>query len=211
MDSVEELSPGLRLVTFTGEPLSGTPWTPGCAVGIRVGRRVTRHYTVAEVAGGGSRLGIVFQLHRGDGPGTRWARSLAAGDRVALLGPRRLSRCRRGLAYFLVGDASAVGLFQSLAESVPASAEVCGVIEVPAEDLDGASLLVPGVTVVASAGRPGEALLARLREERVPVGAVAHLAGHVRTVRRARRYLRGRRGPGLPRAEVVTRAFWTGR
>ncbi|GAA0992944.1 hypothetical protein GCM10009555_082800 [Acrocarpospora macrocephala] len=203
---VEVLSAGLVRVRFAGEALRGRAWQPGCEIEFRVGERELRHYTPAAFDGVAGWIDVVFQLY-GAGPGSHWARGLTVGDETLVLGPGGKSWVRDGATHFMAGDASALGLFEALTVGLGPDAKVSGVVEVSPEDAEAARALLPRLEVVAEGERPGEAMLAWVRELAVERPDAAYVAGHARSVQEARGLLCAER-VGMRRKDVVTKPYW---
>lgn len=202
--AVEDLTPGLRRVTFAVPALRGRSWTPGQEIEVRVAERDFRHYTPIGFDPDTGALAVVFALHSG-GPGTAWARELATGDRTAVMGPAGGLRRRGGQRELFLGDATALGLFASL---LPSAGEAFGAVEVPAPDGAGAAALVPGLDVLPARAEPGAALDRWLGDR---IGVVpdaaqrACLVGHAQSIQRHRAALRA---AGLARGAVTVKPYW---
>lgn len=202
--SLDEPAPGLRRVGFEVPALRDKPWTRGQEIEFRVSERGFRHYTMCAVDPGSGLLEVLFAL-AADGPGTRWARGLALGDPVAVMGPGGGVRRQAGERELFLGDSTALGLFHALA---PTAAEATGAVEVPADTVPAARALLPGLDVLTEGAEPGEALLGWLGALDAPPPR-ACLAGHAGTLQDLRRLLRER---GLGRSAIATKAYWaTGR
>jgi NADPH-dependent ferric siderophore reductase len=104
------------------------------------------------------------------------------------------------------GDATTVGLWSSMIRRPSGRARVCGVVEVPAQDVPLVRDLLPGVQVVAQSPQPGEALLSWLNT--APPEKVTHsyLSGHGQTIQRARNVVRTRYD--LHRSAIYTQPYW---
>lgn len=212
--TVTDLSPTLRRVRLDVPAFVGRPWVRGQEVEFRVAPRELRHYTLAQVDERSGVVEILFALHA-DGPGTSWARALAAGARVEVLGPGGGVRRRAGERELFLGDATALGLFSAL---IPTAGSARGAVEVPAGDVAAATALVPELDVVVAGAEPGTALRAWLHEQHPPVATAgggaglperACLAGHGRTIQALRSRLRLL---GVSRSACVTKLHWeTGR
>jgi ferric-chelate reductase (NADPH) len=141
VSEVIDLNGHFRLIELRRESLKHKSWIPGQKVQFHLGNFVTRTYTptVWDADTGSARF-LVF-LH-GNGPGSRWAKSLRIGDLCHLFGPRdslNLSDLRGPVVFF--GDETSVGVAeapQSTREessqyryvfevsSIPEAAEVLG-------------------------------------------------------------------------------------
>lgn len=87
--AVESLSPRMRRITLSAPEIATRDWPLASDIAIVLtgedGREVRRRYTVRSVAG--ERLVVDALLH-GHGPGSSWAATVAAGDRIGFFGPR---------------------------------------------------------------------------------------------------------------------------
>jgi NADPH-dependent ferric siderophore reductase len=212
--SVTDLSPALRRVRLEVPALAGRPWVRGQEVEFRVAPRELRHYTLANVDEVSGVVEILFALHA-TGPGTEWARALTAGEHVEVLGPGGGLRRKGGASELFLGDATALGLFTAI---MPTAAAAEGAVEVPADELEAAAALLPGLDVVPAGAEPGAALRAWLHEHHPAVVTGgdaaglprrATLAGHGRTIQALRSRIRLL---GMPRSLCVTKLHWeTGR
>jgi alkanesulfonate monooxygenase SsuD/methylene tetrahydromethanopterin reductase-like flavin-dependent oxidoreductase (luciferase family) len=151
--AIEQLSPGLRRISFHTPDLIGRRWPPGQEIEFRVTDREFRHYTAFAVDTGAGTYDVVF-TGTATGPGTHWAWNLRPGDGVGVMGPG--GGVRRGRRELLLGDATTLGLFAALLTDAQT---ITGAVEVPAADRDAASAIVPGLAVVPAGDRPGAALL----------------------------------------------------
>lgn len=117
-----------------------------------------RTYTVRELRGSGTDTRVVVDvvLHPGEcGPGSRWAASARAGDRVMLLGPRKgyvfggIEFEPAGASRILIaGDETALPAVAGILAGLPLDAAGTAYVEVP-EDADRQELVgPPGMRVV---------------------------------------------------------------
>ena len=91
---------------------SVTSWTPGDKIQVRIaGEGLTvRTYTPVRWKNTTGDTTILVYLH-GGGPGSGWARDVAAGDTVQVVGPRRsIDLTKFTSAPIFVGDETSVGL-----------------------------------------------------------------------------------------------------
>lgn len=108
---VEALSQHFRLITVAGQALQGIDWTPGQKIQIFTGGLAKpRTYTPIDwdKAAGVTRL---LAWSHGQGPGSRWADTVAVGDSCPLVGPRQsldLGGPWNGVVLF--GDETSLGL-----------------------------------------------------------------------------------------------------
>jgi NADPH-dependent ferric siderophore reductase len=119
-----------------------------------------RTYTVRDVlgSGGDTRLVVDFVLHEEEsraGPGSSWAATARAGDRLVLLAPRR-GEAWGGIEFdpgtaaslLLAGDETAVPAMSAILGLLPPDARGAAFLEVPVADDVQALAQPPGVEVV---------------------------------------------------------------
>ncbi|HWN27690.1 MAG TPA: siderophore-interacting protein [Actinomycetospora sp.] len=207
--AVEDLSPGLVRVSFSGDAWRGRDWVRGQEVEFRVAGRDFRHYTPAEVDPVAGRFDVVFVRHT-EGPGTAWVAGLAPGQEVGAMGPGGGIRREPDRRELFLGDATTLGLFAAL---VPTAGDARGAVEVAAEDLGAAARLAPTLDIVVAGREPGAALATwldahlyavRTGDEAPPERAC--LAGHTGTITALRRRVRVEFG--LARSAVSAKAHW---
>ncbi|MRW90862.1 siderophore-interacting protein [Duganella sp. FT80W] len=152
---VEDIGSNFRLVTLAGDDLCGVDWTPGDKIQVSLAGWVRRTYTPIDWDAVDGRTRILIYLH-GDAPGTRWARTLRAGDNCAFFGPRKSVRLAPSASpVILSGDETALGLAAALASQaslhmlceVSARADVMAVID--RLQLEQVQLVGPGESAAA--------------------------------------------------------------
>lgn len=115
---VETLSPHFRLADLEGEALRNVAWTAGQKVQLAMGSGLSaRTYTPMSWDADSGRTRLLTFAH-GDGPGSRWASGLRAGDTCQFFGPRRsldLSGLQSPVVLF--GDETSFGLAAALRDS----------------------------------------------------------------------------------------------
>lgn len=117
--AVETLSPHFRLVDLEGDALKDVAWAVGQKVQMAMGSGLTaRTYTPMswDADRGATRI---LTFSHGEGPGSRWASGLRAGDTCQFFGPRR-SLDLSGLEktpVVLFGDETSFGLGVALRDS----------------------------------------------------------------------------------------------
>ncbi|MET7400471.1 siderophore-interacting protein [Dactylosporangium sp. NPDC005572] len=156
--AVDQHSAALRTVTFAGPALRGLRDAPGQEIEFRVGPRELRHYTAARYDPAAGELDVVFHT-AADGPGARWAAALTTGAETSVLGPGGGLRWQPGRDTLLLGDATAIGLFQAFsaasAASPAASASTPASTSIAASSASAAPS--PTAASSAAAGSPGSA------------------------------------------------------
>lgn len=102
--SVEVVSDHFRLIALQSPSFKKSPWQPGEKIQINVGEWNVRTYTPLSIDADKSELKILAYIH-GNGPGSRWASQVKAGDACQFLGPRAsLSLMPDSPSIFLFGD-----------------------------------------------------------------------------------------------------------
>ncbi|MFI0444548.1 siderophore-interacting protein [Actinomadura sp. 6N118] len=211
---IEDLSPWFRRVHLAGEGLRGHPWAPCQVTTFRVTPTEFRRYTPDAFDAETGRMSLLFYRHSTGArnvlpPGEAWLDGLTVGDRVNPIGleATRSFRARAVPGTVLMcGDATTVGLWDSMIRWLGDGARVCGVVEVPAHDVPLVQGLLPDVEVVAQTERHGESLLTWLDGSPRQEVAHAYLAGHGQTIQQARTLLRARYG--LHRSDISTQPYW---
>ncbi|WP_157977272.1 siderophore-interacting protein [Taibaiella helva] len=116
VDTVSLPDEGLKQVRFKGNfSKSNISFVPGQKIEFRVSDTDYRHYTPAYFNKEEGICDVLFYLHD-QGPGSRWAAALKAGDETKLMGPGGRMRLDRQAAMHVVyGDETSLGLFQGMA------------------------------------------------------------------------------------------------
>ncbi|MGQ3026818.1 MAG: siderophore-interacting protein [Ferrovibrionaceae bacterium] len=201
---IETPSPRFRIVELQGEALRDVGWMPGQKVQIAIGSGLTsRTYTPMswDEAAGSTRL-LAF-LH-GDGPGSRWAAGLRAGDGCHLFGPRRsLDLTAPGAPLVLFGDETSFGLAASLRRDATLLFE--------AGDTGEAHAILAGIGIghAMVLGRTvGDAHLLTMEAEiarHAATGAHFALTGKASSIQRLIRCLRS---AGVGSSRISSKAYW---
>ena len=129
------LTPHMQRLELTAPELNEFSYAPGQDVMLLVaadGRKpVRRRYTIRQLDRSALRLTIDVVRH-GDGPGERWVRSAAPGDRIEGIGPRgKVVPSPEADWHLFMGDESAMPAILAMTESLPGDAEATLVLEVP--------------------------------------------------------------------------------
>ncbi|MGE0796643.1 MAG: siderophore-interacting protein [Acidimicrobiia bacterium] len=181
--AIEDLSPSMRLVRFTGPGLDGFTYRPGQDLMITFpGDAPTRRrYTIRRADPGRGTVDIGFALH-GTGPATRWVEAAGPGDRLEALGPRgNVVVDEQADWHLFVGDDSAVPAVLAMIEDLAPGTTAVAFLEVdgPADEQD---FVAPaGATVDVrwlhrSGEQPGRTTLLR---DAVAAHPLAEGPGHV--------------------------------
>ena len=170
VSEIQDLSPRLRRVRFTGEELLGLAWTAGQKVKIK-GPDFFRSYTPSAFDAQEGWMDVIIFLH-GSGPASQWAAQAKAGDLVEFTGPSKSMDGPEGIpdwALFL-GDESTIGLAVALIRALPDGVNVLGAIQLDA--VDAGAVLASGLSLVevTRSGEHGDALIGWLQQTVLPDG-----------------------------------------
>jgi NADPH-dependent ferric siderophore reductase len=209
------LTPHMHRITLTAPQLAGFACQPGQDVMLLVAadgaRPVRRRYTIRALDPASRQLTIDVVLH-GDGPGERWVRSAAPGDRIEGIGPRgKITVSPAADWHLLMGDESALPAIFAMTESLPGDSVATLIIEITGPE-DEQDLSSPARTRLSwlhrgggPAGQPGP-LTAEAAEVELPPGrGQAYLFGEASVVLALREVLERR---GLPPGQVSPKAYW---
>lgn len=222
---IEDLTPQMRRVQLHGPRLRGLKWTPGQHVRLQVAgllesvlrlhaHDALRTYSIYDVNADAGTLDIVMMDHDGDPkvltPCRLWARAATTGDPVSFTRPQGNLVINHDAAYHLfAGEETASVAFAAMLRSLPATAEVHGVVE-GATAADHIPLARPLTHVErGDASAANSVVLAEaLRALPLPDHpGVAYLAGEARTIQSLRKILVTERG--WDRRNIRTKPFWT--
>jgi NADPH-dependent ferric siderophore reductase len=213
--STTRISPHMQRIELTAAELDGFGYAPGQDVMVLVaaeGRRpLRRRYTIRHLDRATRILTIDVVLH-GDGPGERWVRLAAPGDRIEGIGPRgKIFPDPAADWHLFVGDEAAMPAILAMTESLPGDADATLVLEIPDAD-DEQEVVAAARTRVSwlhRLGRPAgdpAALVAEAAEVELPPGqGHAYLLGEARVVLAMREALASR---GLASEQMSPKAYW---
>jgi NADPH-dependent ferric siderophore reductase len=226
---VEQLSPRMVRVTFTGDDLAAFGWN-GPAAHIKLifpeagqaeppmpepdGPRSTRMrtYTPRRFDPAIPELDVDFVLH-GDGPASSWAAQAQPGQALILAGPGPSYQIDPGADWFLLaGDDAALPAIETILEALPAEARVRVLLEVAGEHEERpfastAKIDVQWLHRGAYADRVDTALEDAVRALELPAGnGRVYVGCEAAAMRRIRKHLLQERG--LDPAAIVTRGYW---
>src|SRR5215469_15221979 len=203
--STTRLTPHMQRIELTAAELDGFGYTPGQDVMVLVAaedrRPLRRRYTIRNLDRAASILTIDVVLH-GDGPGERWVRSAAPGDRIEGIGPRgKIFPDPAADWHLFMADEAALPAILAMTESLPGDADATLVLEIPEAD-DEQEVLAAARTRVSwlhrldrPAGHPAT-LSAEAAEVELPPGSGhAYLLGEATVVLAMREVLAGRAWP----------------
>jgi NADPH-dependent ferric siderophore reductase len=209
------LTPHMQRLRLTAPQLDGFAYLPGQDVMLLVAaegnRPVRRRYTIRELDTDTRLLTLDIVLH-GDGPGERWVRSAAPGDRIQGIGPRgKITTSATADWHLFLTDESALPAAFAMTEALPADSLATLVIEIPEED-DEQDLYSAATTRISwlhrldtPAGDPA-ALAAEAADVEFPAGrGHAYLFGEAKVVLRLREVLAAR---GLGEDQMSPKAYW---
>ena len=225
ISEIEQLTPRLRRIQFSSPRLQGLNWTPGQHIRLQVaglGESVLRlhpndafrTYSIFDADPDLGTLDIVMLDHNGDPksvtPARRWSIAASIGDRVQFTRPEGNLVVRPDAPYHVfAGEETASVAFAAMVRSLPATAQVHGVVEsaVAADHLLLARPLKRVERGDASA-KDSVVLADALRALQLPDDpGVAYLAGEARTIQTLRKILITERG--WDRRDIRTKPFWT--
>ncbi|HEY0606228.1 MAG TPA: siderophore-interacting protein [Herpetosiphonaceae bacterium] len=224
---VEQLSPRMVRVTFTGDDLSAFAWN-GPAAHIKLifpedgqaepvmpqpdGPRPARMrtYTPRRFDPAIPELDVEFVLH-GEGPASSWAAQAQVGQVLILSGPGPNYQIEPDADWLLLaGDDAALPAIATILDALPAGARVRAVLEVADahEERPLATAAQLDVTWLHRNGTQADtALEAALRSLSLPEGNGRIYVGcEAAAMRRIRKHLLAERG--LDPATIVTRGYW---
>jgi NADPH-dependent ferric siderophore reductase len=226
---VEQLSPRMVRVTFTGDDLGTFAWN-GPAAHIKLifpeegqteplmpqsdGLRSTRMrtYTPRRFDPTVPELDVEFVLH-GDGPASSWAAQAKVGQALILGGPGPNYQIDPDVQWFLLaGDDAALPAIETILDALRAEARVRVLLEVVDEHEErplstAAQLDNTWLHRGPSPAEADTALEAAVRAMQLPAGNGRFYVGcEAAAMRRIRKHLLQERG--LNPATIVTRGYW---
>lgn len=219
VDSVQDLTPRMRRIVFTGDALAAFEW-PGPASHLKLlfpgeapdAKPVMRTYTPRRFDPATRALTVDMVLH-GEGPAASWAAQAAVGQPLTIAGPGRAYAVDTGARqWVLAGDDTAIPALATILEALPATATADVFLEVPAFaeaaalDAAHAGATLHRLVRADDDAAPGALLEAALRNATLPEGVRVYLACEAGAVRRIRRHLLQERG--MVPAQLVTRGYW---
>lgn len=211
---VRQVTERMLLIGIASPALRDLKWLPGQQVRVFVG--------TSPVSGDALRTYSIWDHHdetvelcaldHGEGPGSRWARTVAVGDDVRFSRPKgRFVIEPSGRWHFFAGEETASVAFGAMIRALPATAHIRGLIEVAGE---GDRLELPRTEELTwryrgeSSAASSAGLVAAVRALTLPAEpGVAYLAGEARTCQAVRDQLVRERG--WPRRSVLVKPFWT--
>jgi NADPH-dependent ferric siderophore reductase len=225
LSEFEQLTPRMRRIRFSGPRLRGLAWTPGQHIRLQVAglaasmlrlhpNDALRSYSIYDADPDLGTLDVVMLDHDGDPdtvtPARRWATAASMGDHVQFTRPEGNLVVRHDAPYHLfAGEETASVAFAAMLRSLPAAAEVHGVIEA-ATHADHLPLARPlnHVERGEASAKDSAVLGDAVRDLRLPDHpGVAYLAGEARTIQTLRKILITERG--WDRRQIRTKPFWT--
>ena len=209
------LTPHMQRLRLTAPQLAGFQYLPGQDVMLLVAadgnRPLRRRYTIREFDRAERLVTLDIVLH-GEGPGERWVRSAAPGDRSEGIGPRGKITISAGADWHLfLTDESGLPAAFAMTGALPSGSDATLVIEVP-EEQDEQDLPAVASTRISWLHRPAgaagdpAALAAEAGEVELPPGrGHAYIFGEARVVSRLREILGAR---GLAEEQMSPKAYW---
>ncbi|MER5307681.1 siderophore-interacting protein [Streptomyces sp. NPDC002773] len=157
-------------------------------------------------------LTLRIALHRPGGPGSRWAGSVAAGDRTRVGTPRnRITLDPKARHHVFIGEETGAVPLLTMLAALPAGAAAHGVLETTGPEGEFSAPYGPRGIPWVHRGRASavgsRVLLEAVRRLELPPGpGVAYVAGEATTCRAVVRHLCGVRA--WPRYAVRTQVHW---
>jgi NADPH-dependent ferric siderophore reductase len=153
-------------------------------------------------------VGVVIH---GEGVASQWAASEPVGASAAISGPGRGYQVDEDAPAFLIGgDETAIPAMTQVLAAVPASAAAQVHVEISSPDAQIAFDGHANATVTwherAEDARPGDALLAAVKDGELAPDARVWIAGEAAAVQRIRKHLFEERG--VPRPHATIRGYW---
>lgn len=223
---VQQLSPHMVCVTFTGDDLAAFGWN-GPAAHIKLifpeegqnevpmpqpdGPRSTRMrtYTPRRFDPTVPELDVEFVLH-GEGPASNWAAQAQPGQVLILAGPGPNYQIDTDADWFLLaGDDAALPAIETILDALPAAAQVRVLVEVAdaQEERPLATAANLDITWLQRSIQPDAMLEEAIHAEVFPTGnGRVYVGCEAAAMRRIRKHLLKDRG--LDAATIVTRGYW---
>jgi len=214
---IEETGTSMRAVQFASDELAGFSYAPGQDLMVLVdtsgGRSIRRRYTIRRLDPVDNVVELDVITDSG-GPGGRWARGLAVGDRVEGLGPRgKITLSDAADWHLFIGDDVAVPAFAAMVEALPPTgraivvAEIDGASDEPKIDpVSGVDLSVIWRHRNGGPHGDAEALVGAASAVPLPGGAGhAYVFGEALVVNAVRDVLIAR---GLRPDQISPKAYW---
>lgn len=224
---IEQLTPHMVRVTFTGDDLAAFAWN-GPAAHIKLvfpeagqtepampqpdGPRLpnVRTYTPRRFDPTGPELDVEFVLH-GDGPASDWASQVQVGQGLVLAGPGPNYQIDPAADwYLLAGDDTAIPAISSILDALPTATKAYVLLEVAdaqeEQTLQSAAEL--DVAWLYRGSRPADAALEQaVHDFPLPAGnGRIYIGCESGVMRRIRQHLLRERGQDA--ARLVTRGYW---
>lgn len=225
ISEIEDLTPRLRRIRFSGARLQGLTWTPGQHVRLQVSGLVEsvlrlhphdalRTYSIYDANSDAGTLDIVMMDHDAEPkvvtPARHWAASAAIGDPVSFTRPEGKLVIRNDAPYHLfAGEETASVAFAAMLRSLPDGAEIYGAIE-GASDADHLPLARSLTHVERGDASAANSVVLTEAVRALPLPdhpGVAYLAGEARTIQSLKKVLVNERG--WDRRDIRTKPFWT--
>ncbi|GAA3666991.1 hypothetical protein [Microbacterium marinilacus] len=204
VQDITKPAPGFIELAIDAAPPSGG-WQRGHELQIRVTPTESRRYNVTTIDPSvPSHIRVLAALDAG-GPGTRLLERLQTGQRIQLLaGPHQPLKLH-GNRRLAVGDASALGTFDSYIGD--GSHHV--VVEVHEEAIAALEVRWPRYVFFPATARPGDAIQDWLRSGPAGIDGIdaGLLLGHAQSIQRQRALLVERYG--IHRRSITTKPYWS--
>lgn len=202
--AISEPALGFVLITFAGPALCEHAWRAGDRVSVRTPDDQLRNYTPFEWNATEGRARILG-AGRASGPGTRYLASLAVGDTVQLIGPKKsVDLGSLGQAPIIVGDETVIGLCAAWA-GLRADAPATVLLEAVDTAACHTAAHAVGVTPSRVVHDRTELIATVVEHLRADATRPLVVSGRAQTIAAVRRALKdARRGGG----HVKAKAYW---
>jgi NADPH-dependent ferric siderophore reductase len=211
LDGFAADGPTDHLTVYFPDPATGHVATPGFhagGIGLSApGRVIARDYTPLDFRPDAGELDLDLVVHGDEGPASAWAGHAAAGDRLAVAGPKSSRLVPDGLTglVLVVVDQTAFPAASRWLRLTPPDVPVTLLLDMP-DDGDAAAYFddVPGAE--RATFHADVDLEAALRSLPIEPGTFLFLAGEATRLVPLRRYLR--RELGLGPEQVAASGYW---
>lgn len=215
--ATEMVTHRMRRIRIADPTLRRLPWQPGQHVRVHVipqerySHDALRTYSVWQYDAEAGIIDLCVLL-QGNGPGSRWAQQIQAGEAVMLFGPTGKFVLEPNAPWYLfAGEETAAVTFQAMLRDLPPEARVYGYMEGESPDDQLPALpnghTLPWVYRQGLLASPSQGLVdAMHRLALPPEPGLAYLAGETQTCLALRDYLLRERG--WPKERVRVKPYW---
>jgi ferric-chelate reductase (NADPH) len=211
--SVADISEHFRLVVIEAPSFKEAPWNPGEKIQINTGDWNVRTYTPISTDAALGQMKILVYMH-GNGPGSKWASVLNAGQECQVMGPRTsldFSKVEGQLVF--AGDETSFGVCLSYQNKMGSTSGAKYFFEVNSVEestkvLNWINLSSFTLVQKQTDGSHLKAISEKIAGEVVGrAGAVLMLTGHAQSIERIRAELKAKNIS--PTAGGKTKVYWS--